>query len=403
MGFLAGGEADQVGVAPIVDHFGKLAHVGADRQVGVIDVAELVGVGVDVDEGLAGMVGRDQFVAVGRRFAEAGADGDDQVGVADALLELGVGPVAELAGIDSAGVADGVLAAEGGGDGDAVAEGEIGEMMRGARAPVGPADDRDGIGRFLQKLEQGLDRAGIGRFGDRRDGRAVERLDLVAQHVLGDCEHHRAGPAGGRDAISAGDIFGDAAGIVDPRRPFGDRPEEGREVDFLEALAVLVGAVEVADEQDHRGRILEGDMDSGGGVGRAGAAGDEGDARAAGHLAVGIGHVGDSAFLPADGKVDLRRVMERVEHGEEAFARHREDAVAALDFELVDEDASASSGTGALGHLLAPPPSHWRGERDAAKPCLRARRRWCSAGRASCAHTSAPARYRHRETRSRGP
>ena len=100
--FLAAREADQVGVAPLVDHLGELAHVGADRQVGVIDAAELVGVGVDVDERLAGMVGRDERVAVGRRFAEPRADGEDQIGVADALLELRVGAVAELAGIDLA-------------------------------------------------------------------------------------------------------------------------------------------------------------------------------------------------------------------------------------------------------------------------------------------------------------
>ena len=192
-----------------------------------------------------------------------GADGEDQVGVADALLQLGVGAVAELAGIDAAVVADRVLAAEGGGDGDAVAEGEVGEMMRRARAPVGAADDRHRVGRVLQQLEHRLDRAGIGRLGERRDARAVERLDLVAQHVLGQREHDRAGPAGGRDAIGAGDIFGDAPRIVDPRRPFGDRAEEGGEVDLLEALAVAVAAGDVADEQDHRGRILEGDVDSG--------------------------------------------------------------------------------------------------------------------------------------------
>ena len=290
----------------------------------MIDPAELVGVGVDVDERLAGMVGRDR--ACSRRSSTSpsrGADGEDQVGVADALLQLGVGAVAELAGIDAAGVGDRVLAAEGGGDGNAVAEGEIGEMVRRARAPVGAADDRDRRGRFLEQLEQRLDRAGIGLFGDRRNARPVERLDLVAQHVLGQREHHRAGPAGGRDAIGAGDIFGDAAGILDPRRPFGDRAEEGGEVDLLEALAVAVAARDVADEQDHRGRILEGDVDAGAGVGRARAAGDEGDARAPGHLAVGVGHIGDAAFLPADDDVDLGRVVKRVEHREEAFARDR--------------------------------------------------------------------------------
>ena len=46
-------------------------------------------------------------------------------------------------------------------------------------------------------------------------------------------------------------------------------------------------------------------MDSAAGIGRTGPAGDEGDSRAAGHLAVGVGHVGDPAFLPADDEVDL--------------------------------------------------------------------------------------------------
>src|SRR5262249_32287005 len=134
--------------------------------------------------------------------------------------------------------------------------------------------------------------------------------------------------------------------ILDPRRPFGDGAEEGREVDLLESLAVAVAARDVADEQDHRGRILGGDMDPAAGVGRAGAAGDEGYAGTPGHLAVGVGHVGDPALLAADDGVDRRRVMERVEHREEAFARNGENAVAALDYELVDEDAAA----GACGH-----------------------------------------------------
>ena len=84
-------------------------------------------------------------------------------------------------------------------------------------------------------------------------------------------------------------------------------------------------------------------MDARAGVGRAGAAGYEGDAGAAGHLAVGVGHVGNPAFLPADDGVDLGRVMKRVEHREETLARHREDAVAALNAKLVDEDPAAGA------------------------------------------------------------
>jgi hypothetical protein len=88
-------------------------------------------------------------------------------------------------------------------------------------------------------------------------------------------------------------------------------------------------------------------VDSDGGVGRAGPASDEGDAGPAGHLAVGLGHVGDAAFLTADDEVDLGRVVQRIEHGQEALARHGEDAIAALRHEIVDEDAATAAR---LGH-----------------------------------------------------
>ncbi len=216
------------------------------------DPAELVRVGVDVDQGLAGMVGRDERISVGGGLPQPGPDRDDQVGIAHALLQLRVGAVAELTGIDLAAVADRVLPAEGGGDGDAVAEGEVGEMVRGARAPVGAANDRDRRRGVLQELEQGLDRAWIGRFGDGRNTRPVISADLIAEHVLRQRQNHRAGAAGGGDAIGSRDIFGNAASVLDPRRPFGNRRKERRKVDLLEALAVAVAARDVADEKDHR-------------------------------------------------------------------------------------------------------------------------------------------------------
>ncbi len=51
--------------------------------------------------------------------------------------------------------------------------------------------------------------------------------------------------------------------------------------------------------------------------------------------------------MAASRHVDLRRVVERVEDGEEAFARHGENAVAAIDAKLVDEDLAA----GARSHV----------------------------------------------------
>jgi hypothetical protein len=84
-------------------------------------------------------------------------------------------------------------------------------------------------------------------------------------------------------------------------------------------------------------------VDAGTGIGRAGAAGDEGNSGLAAHLAVGVGHITDPAFLAADDDVDFRRVVKRVEDGEEAFAGNSENAVAALDLELLDKDLAAGA------------------------------------------------------------
>ena len=84
-------------------------------------------------------------------------------------------------------------------------------------------------------------------------------------------------------------------------------------------------------------------MDTDRGIGRARPAGDEGDAGPPGHLPVRLGHIGDAAFLPADDEIDLRRIVEGVQGGEKALARDGEDAVAALDDEIVDQDAAAGA------------------------------------------------------------
>ena len=83
----------------------------------MIDPAKLVGVRVDVDQRLVRVVRRDQLVAVGGGLTQSRLDHQQQVGLADALLQLGVGAVAELAGVNSACVGDRVLSAEGRGGG----------------------------------------------------------------------------------------------------------------------------------------------------------------------------------------------------------------------------------------------------------------------------------------------
>jgi hypothetical protein len=115
------------------------------------------------------------------------------------------------------------------------------------------------IGRWAlveHRLELGklaLARLGLGGLGRRRVGHGRQ----VDQHVLGQGQHDRARPARGRDLVGAVDVFGNARGVDDLADELGGEAEHLLVVDFLEALAVdRARAVDLADEQDHRRRIL---------------------------------------------------------------------------------------------------------------------------------------------------
>ena len=78
---------------------------------------------------------------------------------------------------------------------------------------------------------------------DRRVGMGVGDAYAVAEHVLGERHHHRAGPAGGRLVEGVADELGDAVGAVDLDHPLRHLAEERLDVDLLEGLALA-----------HRGR-----------------------------------------------------------------------------------------------------------------------------------------------------
>ena len=83
-------------------------------------------------------------------------------------------------------------------------------------------------------------------------------------------------------------------------------------------------------------------MNSDGRLRRAGPARDQADPRPPGQLAVGVGHVGGAGLVAAGDQPD-RRVVQAVEHLEEALAGHAEDDVGAVHDELVDEQLAAAA------------------------------------------------------------
>src|SRR3546814_8993552 len=97
--------------------------------------------------------------------------------------------------------------------------------------------------------------------------------------------------------------------------------------------------------------VCSSDLDADRAVAGAGAARHHGYAGAAGHLAVGFGHVGDAAFLPAVDDPDrVLRVVQRVDHPEIALDRHAEPSVDTVDLQLIDQNLDAGSQIGARSH-----------------------------------------------------
>ena len=117
-------EVDRVAIVPQGRALRKLRHIRADGEIGRIDAVEFIGIRVDMNELAIMLDKRRHGIAVGRRFAEPCPHGDNQIGVFDALDQLGIGAVSEIARVNAAGGRDCVLPAERGGNGDAQPFGE---------------------------------------------------------------------------------------------------------------------------------------------------------------------------------------------------------------------------------------------------------------------------------------
>ena len=232
---------------------------------------------------------------------------DHQIGASNAFQQLGVGADADLAGIATMPVVDDVAPPERGDDRDIVRIDEPLHLVPLQVRPTGSPHYHEGAFRLIQHPAQpfeGLSRRG--RAGHRLDGIGIVDGALILQHVLGKDQDHRSRARGHRRMEGALDEFRDSTGVVDLGDPFRHRCEHLAEVVGLERLAFHLRADDLADEKDHRRGILERRMDAGGGVGRAGAAGDESDAGAPGEFAVGLRHDRHAALVPATDQPDVR-------------------------------------------------------------------------------------------------
>ena len=185
---------------------------------------------------------------------------------------------ADVARVVAVAVVEQVLAAERARDRQPVrSRRSAASAAQASRVPSAAADDHERRRRAARAAACAFASVRRRRRGWPRPRRAADRRTSArrGQHVLRQREHDRPGPAGHRDAVGVRDVFGDALGAIDLRGPLGHAAVHPPIVDLLERFAIDEVAADLADEHDHRRRILHGGVDADRGVRRARAARDE--------------------------------------------------------------------------------------------------------------------------------
>ncbi len=164
---------------------------------------------------------------------------------------------------------------------------------------------------------------------------------LADQHIHGQIDQHRAGPAGRGDMRTPRERSARGlSNVLDDAVVLRDRAGDAGGVGLLERVVADQVGPDLAGEGDHRDRVHHGGGQAGDEVAGPGTAGGEDHAGLAAGAGVAVGHVAAALLVPRNDESD-RGVVELVEQGQHDpsdVAEHRVDAE--ID-QSVDNDLSA--------------------------------------------------------------
>ncbi len=287
----------------------------------------------------------------GGDITEARADRDQQIGLFDQSGESGIHAQPGVTGIVGVRVIETILAPKGRGYRQPLGLGECLQSRPAFGGPARATEDRQwpsGIGE--QRSQAGHRLGGRIALAVRR-GSDIDWLDTRVQEVFRQTEYHRALPAGTRRREGPAEVFGQPRGVLDVGRPLGHRTEQRTDVHLLPGFALAEATGYLADEYQQGRGILCRHVQPGQRIGAARSARDEAYPGSPGGLGIGFGHHRGTAFLAADHQGDVRRVMQCIEHRQEALARNRENAVHAVAPEQLD-DGLAGVGSVVFCHRV---------------------------------------------------
>ena len=212
-----------------------------------------------------------------------------------------------------------------------------------ARVQQRPPGSRD-VGRGL------LDLLGVTPIGGLEAGqvhalRPLE-VDLVAVDVGRDVDEHGARPPGRCDVERLANGLGDVGGVFDQVVVLGDRQRDARDVGLLKGVGPDDRRGDLAGQyhDGHRVHVRVGQ--TGDRVGRPGAARHECHADTARGPRIAVRGVNAALLMAGQDRAYLRRVVERVEDGQDHSPRIAEEDVHALHLQRANQRVCA-------GHAFA--------------------------------------------------
>ncbi len=186
----------------------------------------------------------------------------------------------------------------------------------------------------------------LGRARRRPRGIGPDVLGhLLVEQVLGDRQDDRSGSSAERLAARLGHGVGDLGRRARLGCPLGQTADRRDLVDLLERLASADLPLDLADQDEHRGRILAGGVDADAEVRGTDRSRREADGGPAGQLAVRLGHECRPAFVTGRDDADAG-AFEGVEEPEERLARDGEGVADTRCPQLVGDVAPNGPWTG---------------------------------------------------------
>ena len=234
---------------------------------------------MDVHQRLLRLGGLQQGVATGGHFAQAWANGQNQITLTHTLREFGVDANAHITCVLGVVVVECVLKTKGIAHGQFPVFRKTLQGLRGLGCPATATGNHERAFGGQQHFAQLAQSTGVAPSFDGLYARQGARTNLLHQHVFGQDQHHgaRATVHGGGE--STGHIFWNALGVIDALNALGHATGAGAKeavvVDLLESFAVAKVAADIAHKQHHGGAVLKSRMHPDRGIGSPRPSGDK--------------------------------------------------------------------------------------------------------------------------------